>query len=43
MKRELRKLAINDEAQLRRAARRLRAALPIAKITAWFRRVWLSS
>jgi transposase len=38
MKRALRKLAINDEAQLRRAARRLRAALPIAKITAWFRK-----
>ena len=38
MKRALRKLAINDEVQLRRAARRLRAALPIAKIAAWFRK-----
>lgn len=38
MKRALRKLAINDEALLRRAARRLRAALPLAKIAGWFRK-----
>ena len=38
MKRVLRKLAINNESELRRAARRLRAALPIAKIAAWFRK-----
>lgn len=37
MKRVLRKLAIDVEADLRRAARRLRARLPIAKISAWFR------
>jgi transposase len=38
MKRVLRKLAINDESELRRAARRLRAALPLAKIAGWFRK-----
>lgn len=38
MKRILRTLAINDEPELRRAARRLRAALPVAKIAAWFRK-----
>lgn len=38
MKRILRKLAINNESQLRKAARRLRAALPLAKIAAWFRK-----
>lgn len=38
MKRVLRKLAINDESELRRAARRLRAALPTDKIAAWFRK-----
>jgi len=38
MKRILRKLAINNESELRKAARRLRAALPLAKIAAWFRK-----
>jgi transposase len=38
MKRALRSLAINAEAHLRRAARRLRASLPLAKVTAWFRK-----
>jgi transposase len=38
MKRVLRKLAINSEPELRRAVRRLRAALPLAKIAAWFRK-----
>jgi transposase len=38
MKRVLRKLAINDESELRQAARKLRAALPLAKIAAWFRK-----
>lgn len=37
MKRALRKLSIDIEADLRRAARRLRARLPSAKIDAWFR------
>jgi transposase len=37
MKRALRKLAIDVEADLRHAARRLRARLPTAKIAAWFR------
>ena len=37
MKRALRKLAIDVEADLRRAARRLRARLPTSKIAAWFR------
>ena len=37
MKRELRSLAINAEDQLRRAARKLRAALPLSKIAGWFR------
>ena len=38
MKRALRKLAIGAEAELRRAARRLRAQLPLAKIEGWFRK-----
>jgi transposase len=38
MKRVLRSLAINDEAQLRGAARRLRSALPLSKIEGWFRK-----
>ena len=38
MKRVLRKLAINDESELRRAARKLRAVLPLAKIAGWFRK-----
>jgi transposase len=38
MKRALRKLAINDEPELRRAARRLRSALPLTKIEGWFRK-----
>ena len=37
LKRQLRRLAIDSEEQLRRAVRRLRAALPPAKIDAWFR------
>lgn len=37
LKRELRRLAIDGEEQLRRAVRRLRASLPIDKIDAWFR------
>ena len=37
MKRVLRRLAIDVEADLRRAARRLRAQLPAAKIDGWFR------
>lgn len=38
MKRALRSLAINDETQLRKAARRLRSALSLAKIDGWFRK-----
>jgi transposase len=38
MKRALRKLAINHEPELRRAARRLRSALPLTKIEGWFRK-----
>jgi transposase len=38
MKRALRRLAINNEPELRRAARKLRATLPLAKIAAWFRK-----
>lgn len=38
MKRSLRKLAINLEQDLRRAARQLRASLPLAKIAGWFRK-----
>jgi hypothetical protein len=37
MKRELRSLAINTQDDLARAARRLRASLPVEKISAWFR------
>lgn len=36
MKRALRKLAIDVEADLRRAARQQRAQLPLAKIANWF-------
>lgn len=38
MKRALRKLAINIEPDLRQAARRLRASLPLSKIAGWFRK-----
>jgi len=38
MKRALRKLAINDEPELRRAARSLRSALSLTKIDGWFRK-----
>lgn len=38
MKRALRKLAINIEAELRQAARRLRSSLPLTKIAGWFRK-----
>lgn len=38
MKRVLRKLALDVEADLRRAARRLRAQLPLTKIDGWFRK-----
>lgn len=38
MKRALRKLAINHEPALRQAARRLRSALPLSKVAAWFRK-----
>lgn len=38
MKRTLRTLAINDEPELRRAARRLRSALPLTKIEGWYRK-----
>jgi transposase len=38
MKRALRKLAIDVEAQLRQAARRLRASLALSKIAGWFRK-----
>ena len=37
LKRSLRSLAINDEAQLRRAVRRLRRRVPTTKIAGWFR------
>jgi transposase len=37
MKRQLRALAIDIEDDLRRAARRLRASLPVAKVKSWFR------
>jgi transposase len=37
MKRQLRALAIDLEADLRKAARRLRARLPISKVESWFR------
>ena len=36
-KRSLRTLAIDDEAQLRRAVLRLRRRVPTAKIASWFR------
>ena len=38
MKRVLRKLALDVEADLRRAARRIRAQLPLTKIEGWFRK-----
>lgn len=38
MKRALRKLALVLEPQLRQAARKLRAALPLKKIEGWFRK-----
>jgi transposase len=38
MKRALRTLALNVEPELRRAARRLRASLPLDKIAGWFRK-----
>lgn len=37
IKRQLRRLALNVEADVARAVRRLRASLPLAKIIAWFR------
>ena len=37
LKRDLRKLAINDEHELRTAVRRLRGRVPPAKIAAWFK------
>jgi transposase len=37
LKRELRALNINLQEHLARAVRRLRAALPLAKVAAWFR------
>jgi len=37
LKRQLRKLGLNAEDLLRRAVRQLRAATPVAKISAWFR------
>jgi transposase len=37
MKRHLRRLALDLEADLRKAARRLRARLPVQKIEGWFR------
>jgi transposase len=36
LKRDLRTLAINDEVQLRRAARRLQRRVPISKVAGWF-------
>jgi transposase len=38
LKRILRKLAINSESELRKAARKLRAGLPLKKVRAWFRK-----
>lgn len=38
MKRDLRKLAIPTEPELRQAVRRLRSRLPVSKIAGWFRR-----
>lgn len=40
MKRALRKLAINVEGELRQAAQRLRASLPLTKIAGWFRKAF---
>jgi transposase len=37
LKRALRRLALDDESELRRATRRLRAQLDLAKIAGWFR------
>lgn len=37
LKRSLRALAINDEAHLRRAVRRLRRRVPTGKVAGWFR------
>jgi transposase len=37
LKRQLRKLAIDAEVDLRAAVRRLRSSLPVHKIAAWFR------
>jgi transposase len=37
LKRQLRKLALDTEADLTAAVRRLRAALPVDKVAAWFR------
>jgi transposase len=37
LKRSLRKLAINDQSELRRAVRRLSRQVPLAKIDGWFR------
>ncbi len=36
VKRQLRKLAIDTEAELTAAVRRIRAGLPVAKVAAWF-------
>ena len=38
LKRQLRKLAINAQGELRRAVRRLRAQVPLKKIAGWFRK-----
>ena len=38
MKRELRRLAIAGEDELRRAARRLRSSLALSKVDGWFRK-----
>jgi transposase len=40
LKRHLRTLGINVEAELARAVRRLRASVPEKKIAGWFRRAW---
>jgi transposase len=37
LKRELRKLAINDQQMLRAAVRKLRAQVPHRRISGWFR------
>lgn len=37
LKRELRRLGIDDESVLRQAARRLRAQLPLTKLDGWYR------